>query len=24
MEHMDELPALVAAGVRGDFGDTLS
>ncbi|MDR5778507.1 HAD family hydrolase [Caballeronia sp. LZ065] len=24
MEHMDELPALVAAGVRGDFGDVLS
>ena len=24
MQHMDELPALVAAGVRGDFGDVLS
>jgi beta-phosphoglucomutase-like phosphatase (HAD superfamily) len=24
MEHMDELPGLVAAGVRGDFGDVLS
>jgi HAD superfamily hydrolase (TIGR01509 family) len=24
MGHMDELPALVAAGVRGDFGDVLS
>jgi HAD superfamily hydrolase (TIGR01509 family) len=24
MRHMDELPALVEAGVRGDFGDVLS
>jgi HAD superfamily hydrolase (TIGR01509 family) len=24
MQHMDELPALVAAGMRGDFGDVQS
>jgi hypothetical protein len=24
MKHMDELPALVAAGARGEFGDVQS